>query len=207
MGNYNKDNEIVIHPSDHKNKKDWADIFDFLDKNLDYSSVQDALDLGAGMSNIGAHILKNNPDCHVVSIDNNDYDLSESRKLIESIEVLKHDINKLFPFGDESFDFVSCLGTLHYGYINTPKEVIEEMIRVSRKYILVDFFSKNSLYNFLLRLRHPAYSARMYSKKNVEELIASSGNLDIVSVMGGRTFFPRLFPYSGKEVFYLLEKV
>lgn len=199
--------DIKLHPSDHKNKNDWRGILGFLDKNLDYNKIASALDLGAGMSNIGNHILKNNPASRVVSVDTNDGHLSASRARSNSIVALKHDINKPLPFAGESFDLVSCIGTLHYLYIKSPREVIKEMARVSRRYVMLDFFSKNSLYSFLLRLRHPKYSPRMYSKKDAEDLISSSVRMKIVSLRGGRTPFPNLLPYSGKEVFYLLEKL
>lgn len=198
--------DILLHPSDHKNKNDWRNILSFLDKNLDYSSLGSALDLGAGMSNIGNHILKNNPASRIVSIDINEDNLAASRARDNSIVALKHDINKPLPFTDKSFDLVSCVGTLHYRYITSPKEVIREMARVSQRYVMLDFFSKNSLYSFLLRLRHPGYSPRMYSKKDAEDLISPSAHLKTIYLKGGRTPFPNLFPYSGKEVFYLLEK-
>lgn len=199
-------NEILIHPNDHKNISDWKGIFMFLDKNIDYNTISSFLDLGAGMSNIGVHIAKKNPACRIVSLDINYKLLEESKKRNSSIETVHHDINKQLPFADKSFDFVSCIGTLHYNYIHDSNATLTQMARVSRRYILVDFLVKNSPYNFLLSLRHPGYSARKYTKKEMGEALLRAGDFGVRAVRGERAIFPTLFPYFGREVFYLLEK-
>lgn len=198
--------DILLHPSDHKNKSDWEGIFAFLDKNVDYNALSNFVDLGAGMSNIGAHILEENPSCRVVSVDTKVSLLKKSQDRNSAIEILCHDINKPLPFLDQSFDFVSCIGTLHYNYIKDPKFVLWEMGRIARKVIFVDFFVENSLYNRLLSIRHPDYNARRYTRKEAEDLLGSIPGFRIMFCRGGRTPFPRLLPYSGKEVFYLLQK-
>lgn len=198
--------EIIRHPSDHKNINDWRGILRFLDEYIDYATLDGFLDLGAGMSNIGVHILKKNPACRVVSVDTNDDFLKESQRRNPVIEAVKHDINKPLPFSDNFFGLVSCVGTLHYGYIKNPEAVLAEMGRVARRYILVDFLVKNSPYNFFLSLRHPGYNARKYAKKEIGEVLARAGDFSVVAARGERAIFPTLFPYSGREVFYLLEK-
>jgi ubiquinone/menaquinone biosynthesis C-methylase UbiE len=206
MGNYSKGNKILIHPSDHKNKRDWGGILKFLDKNLDYPLLSDFADLGAGMSNIGVHISEKNPRCRVVSIDTSKDLLAVSKKRAPSIKTICHDINNPLPFPDQSFDFVSCIGTLHYGCIRDPGFVLGEMARVARKIILVDFFVKNSPYSWLLSVRHPNYNARKCSRKEAEKLLGSICEFKVWDVVGGRTPFGGLLPYSGRDVFYLLEK-
>ncbi|MFY9457877.1 MAG: class I SAM-dependent methyltransferase [Candidatus Spechtbacterales bacterium] len=198
--------EIIRHPSDHKNTSDWKGLFRFLDAHIDYTALDSFLDLGAGMSNTGVHILKKNSDCRVVSVDTNNDFLKESQRRNPSIEAVNHDINKPLPFPDNLFGLVSCVGTLHYGYIKNPEAVLMEMGRVARRYILVDFLVKNSFYNFLLSLRHPGYNARKYTKKEIEEALLCVGDFGVVAARGERAIFPTLFPYSGREVFYLLEK-
>lgn len=198
--------EIIKHPSDHKNINDWKGILRFLDEHINYMALDSFLDLGAGMSNIGVHILRNNPDCRVVSVDTNGDFLKESQRRNSLIEAVNRDINKALPFADNFFGLVSCVGTLHYGYIQNPEAVLAEMGRVTRRYILVDFLVKNSPYNFFLSLRHPGYNARKYTKKEIGEALLCVGDFGVVAARGERTIFPTLFPYSGREVFYLLEK-
>ena len=197
---------ILLHPSDHKNKSDWEGILKFLDKSVDYGALLSFVDLGAGMSNIGAHVLAENPSCRVVSVDTNASLLKKSQGRNSSLETFCRDINNPLPFPDQSFDFVSCIGTLHYMYIRDPGFVLGEMARVARKIILVDFFVKNSPYSWLLSVRHPNYNARRYSQGEAEKLLGSIREFKVSDIVGGRTPFRDLLPYSGKEVFYLLQK-
>lgn len=205
MKNLNYSNkDIIIHPNDHKNPKDWQNIFSFLSRSLDYGYIDSVLDLGAGTGNISYNFINkdNSPKCLAIDIDNNFLDSIKNRDV--RIEVLNHDINLRLPFDDNFFDLVSCLGTLHYGYIRNPHDVIAEMKRVSKKYILVDFLLRDSLYSFFQRIRYPKYAARKHSRKEIESIIRLFG-LRVGAVRGGRAIFPDLLPYSGREVFYILE--
>ena len=202
LGNY----EILLHPHDHKNKRDWLRILSFLDKNLDFTKISSSLELGAGMGNIAFHILKRNPQAQVICEDINPEYLKIITQRNPKIEILLHDINKPLPFENERFDLVSCIGTLHYGYVKDPEKVLGEMARVSKKYIFVDFFSKYSLFSFFERIYYPKYSSRRFTASEIRSLIKRLA-LKEVAKIGTRTIFPRLFPFSGKAVLFLLKKL
>jgi len=197
--------EILLHPHDHKNKEDWRRIFQFLERNLDFSKIKSFLDLGSGMGNLGYFILKMNPSCQVFCEDINQSYLTEIKKREPKIQTLLHDINQPLPFESNNFDLVSCIGTLHYSYVKNPEEVLKEMVRVSKKYILVDFLSSLSPYIFLRKVLSPKFSPRRYNPLQIENLFRKY-NLKKIDVIGTRIPFPRLFPFLGRIVLFLLKK-
>jgi ubiquinone/menaquinone biosynthesis C-methylase UbiE len=165
--------EILLHPSDHKNEKDWKIILNFLDENLDYSKISKSLELGAGMGNISFHILNKNPKSQAVCEDINPEYLKIISKRNPRIETICHDINQPLPFKENNFDLVSCIGTLHYSYVRDLNGVLKEMVRVSNKYLLVDFFSANSLFAFLERIRYPKYNPRRFTYPEIQKNLKS----------------------------------
>jgi len=197
--------EILLHPSDHKNVKDWLRIFKFLDNNLNYKEINHFLDIGAGMGNLGHFILKRNSFCEVICEDINPKYLKIISQRDNKMKTILHDINQSLPFEDRSFDLVSCVGTLHYAYVRNPERVLKEMVRLSNKYILVDFFPKHSFWSLFERIFHPHYNPRRYNLIQVSRLLRKL-NLEEMSKVGTRTIFPKLFPFSGKTVLFLLKK-
>lgn len=197
--------EIILCPSDHKNYSDWLNIFDFLDNSLDYSRVESALDLGSGTGNLIRHFIRKNKECACTAVDRREDLLNVFRNYSKNITCVTSDINENLPFPDNSFDFVSCVGTLHYPYIKDSLRVLSEMKRVSKKYIFVDFLLKNSPYSFLQTLRHPSFIARKYTKHEIGGICESLG-LKQIGARGGRTALPCISQYLGREIFCILEK-
>lgn len=200
-----KKSEILICPQDHKGINDWRRIFGFLDENLDYKKINSCLDLGAGLGNFGYFLSQRNPSCQVICADINQEYLKMILQRNPKIEVLLHDINQNLPFNENTFDLVSCIGTLHYSYVKDPEKVLKEMVRVSKKYIFVDFFSKQSIWVLFERIFYPGYNPRRYTMSQISRLIEKL-NLKEIAKIGTRTIFPKLFPFSGKTVLFLLKK-
>lgn len=199
------DKDILLHPHDHKKRLDWKRILKFLDDNLEYSKINTFLDRGAGLGDLGFHILKRNNQCEVICEDiNSDY-LEIASQRHPKIKGFLHDINQGLSFKNNSFDLVSCIGTLHYGSIQVPENVLREIIRVSKKYILLDFFSKYSPWIFILKIRYPDYNPRRYSSFQIQKLLQEY-NLKILAKVGTRIPFPKLFPFLGRTTVFLLEK-
>lgn len=200
-----QESEILIHPHDHKTKKDWKRILAFLDNNLDPREMNSFLDLGAGLGNLASFILMKNPNCKAVCQDiNPDYLRMISQKN-PKIQILCGDINQSLPFEDQKFDLVSCIGTLHYSYLKNPEKVFQEMIRISKKYILVDCFSKHLPWTLIAKIFFPENNSRKLSRSQAKKIFRKH-NLKIIDKTGTRTPFPKLFPFSGKLVLFLLEK-
>lgn len=196
-------NNILLHPHDHKRKSDWQSIFSFLDKNIDYSRINSFLDLGGGLGDLTLHILEKNIKCDAICVDINSEYLEIAKK--RSINILLYDINNSLPFESNSIDLVTCFGTLHFPYIKDPIKVIEEMVRVSKKYIVIDFLYKNRPWYFILKTLISNYTHRHYTNKQIKEIFRKN-NLNIVSCGSTRNIFGRFFFSFGRTTFFLLEK-
>ena len=200
-----QNNEVLIHPHDHKNLKDWQRIFNLLDKNLNIREINSFLELGAGMGNLSRFILKKNPLCQMVCEDINQDYLKIIQEKEPRIQTLFHDINQALPFKTNSFDLVACIGTLHYFYVKNSEKVLTEIRRVSKKYIFIDCFSRYSPWVFYEKIFHPQYNPRRKSFIEMKKVFQRQ-SLKILDIWGTRTIFPQAFPFSGKLVVFLLKK-
>lgn len=200
----------LIHqtPHDHKRFHDWKLILDFLRKNIQFIPGFRVLDLGTGAGNIPNFALTAIKDTLAIGLDINSSYLRHMLKRNPRIVGLVRDINERLPFRSESFDLVSCTGTLHYSYIDDPFRIISEMRRVSRNYVFIDFLSRVSPYVLFERCFNPSYRPKRYGKKSVNQILAKLG-LKPVGIIGGRTlpFINKYLPFSGKTVYVLAQKI
>lgn len=196
---------ILLHPNDHKREEDWKLILSFFDEYLSYNKINNSLDLGSGRGDISYHLLQKNPTGSAICIDVEQNLLDQAAKRSNKIKMMNFDINQKLPFEDNSMDLVSCIGTLQYSYIKSPKFTFDEMVRVSKKYIVVDFFYKFRPWHLLLKIRHPKYNPRRYSQKDLQKIFKKN-NLNVVGSFGTRNPFGKLFPSFGRTTIFILEK-
>ncbi|MFH1759247.1 MAG: glycosyltransferase [Patescibacteria group bacterium] len=196
--------DVYIHPHDHKNTWDWRVILNFLN-NLKIKQPASVLELGCGMGNVGHYYARRG--AKVVLEDLNLSYLEQAVMRDDGTRGLLHDLNQPLPLLDNSFDLVCCLGTLHYSYITDVKKVLIEMKRVSGKYILVDLFSTCSWWRPLEKLLHPNSRPRRFLPQEAEILFKEL-DLQVVKTVSTRTLpmIGKRWPFSGKAVIFLLEK-
>jgi len=110
--------------------------------NLDIKSV---IELGGGSGN--DIIELNNKGLEVVYSDNSSVAISNfNKKTDNKIKAVKLNVLDRFPFPDNFFDLVYSLGLLEHFNKNQREQIIKEMFRISKKYVLVDVPKK---YSFL----------------------------------------------------------
>lgn len=195
---------IHIHPHDHKNNWDWKVILGFLD-NLKIEKPTSVLDLAGGMGNIAYYYADKGASASVYEISPS-Y-LEHAIKRHSRISGLIHDINERLPLASNSVDLVCCVGILHYGHIKNVAAVLEEMRRVSTRYILIDLFSATCWYRPIEKLLYPNSNPRRFSKKEAMALFEDL-NLKVIDSISTRSLpvINKLYPFSGKTVLFLLEK-
>lgn len=117
------------------------------------------LDVGCG-SGTYAHFWKEQ-GYNVTGLDISDKSLEITRS--KGVYCVKGDVTKRLPFEDNTFDLVYSDGLLEH-FVN-PKPVLEEIFRVSKKYVLT-MVPRITLYNLILNIifRPP----REYKKKHHE---------------------------------------
>ena len=197
--------KVLIHPHDHKKISDWQKIFKFLEENIDFGEINSFLELGAGTGNLANFVLSKNPRAKVICEDINEQFLQIIKERNSAIEILKHDINEKLPFGDNTFDLVSCIGVLQYSSVKHPLGAIAEMRRVSKNYILLDCFPRYSSWVLFEKIFYPGYNPKRKSSSEMERIFRRY-NLKLVSKAGIRTPFSKTFPFSGKTVLFLLKR-
>jgi len=195
---------LLLHPHDHKTVRDWRRILAFLDQSLQ-SVPQSVLDVGGGFGNIACHYAARGARSVVLDIDESC--LARARSRNAGIRTECRDINAPLPWDDGLFDLVACTGALHYGYVRDTAAIITEMARVSRRYVLIDILSRYSPYRFIERLYNPLYNPRTYSSRDSMALfdpylLRVRARTSTKSI----PLFAELFPFTGKTVYYLLEK-
>ncbi|MDP2728193.1 MAG: class I SAM-dependent methyltransferase [Dehalococcoidia bacterium] len=92
------------------------------------------LDVGCGEGYVLGHLRKAWPGLAVQGVDGDREALNLARASIPDIAFWQSDANHL-PFRDHSFDMVICLEVLEH--LREPRQTLEELARVSRRYVLV----------------------------------------------------------------------
>jgi ubiquinone/menaquinone biosynthesis C-methylase UbiE len=102
---------------------------------MDHLQVRSVLDIGSGTGRALRHIKQARPETRVLGIE----PVAELRQIghrngITAEELVDGDATRL-PFRDGEFDLVCEFGVLHH--IRNPQDAVREMLRVSRKAILI----------------------------------------------------------------------
>ena len=99
----------------------------FISKNINLFKKTSLLDVGCGNGFFTYHF---NKLCDVVGLDFSEQML----KINPHLNLIKGDAENL-PFNNNSFDIVFCSNLLHH--LKNPEIAINEMKRVSKKYIIL----------------------------------------------------------------------
>lgn len=103
-------------------------------KSIKYLNIDSILDVGCGEGFTLAKFKKEKIGKNYEGIEKDDQAIELSKKLYPSLNIQKGDIYTL-PYKSNSFDLVVCTEVLEH--LDNPKKAYKELIRVSRKYILL----------------------------------------------------------------------
>ena len=139
---------------------------DYLFQFINPKPISNALDVGCGTGFSSYHLPQN------ISLTSVDFS-SRLLKLNPSSNKIQTSAYSL-PFKSECFDLVYGWDFLHH--LNSPKKAIEEMFRVSKKYLVFFEPNKNNLIQFLYAYSNKNERGTLnYDKKNMLKLVE---NLD-----------------------------
>jgi len=106
----------------------------FID-TFQHKEPMDVLELGAGNGEVSEQIIKQNPK-FIKRYVTTDLSKVGVEKLIEKgFESYQVDAQDLARFDDNSFDLVFCIDVMHH--VEKPRQMAQEMLRVSKKYIFL----------------------------------------------------------------------
>lgn len=110
--------------------------YDILKKMFDKESPKSVFEVGCA----NGGLLKDLDDTfHLEKIGGADIDkndLIRAKEILPNGLFLLHDVTKLFPLPDKSYDIVFCCGVLMY--IVNPITTVREMLRVGKKVIIAE---------------------------------------------------------------------
>lgn len=102
------------------------------------------LDVGCGKAFLIYEIKQLLPGCTVVGIDSSEYAIKNAKEEIRDCLML-HKAQDIFPFGDNEFDLVISITTLHNLKIYELKTAVTEIERVGRNgYIMVEAYRNSA---------------------------------------------------------------
>lgn len=97
-------------------------------------NIDSVLDVGCGEGFTLARLQKEKIGKEFEGIEYDENAIALGKKLYPRLKITKGDIYKL-PFKDDSFDLVVCTEVLEH--LDNPRKAYKELIRVSKKYILL----------------------------------------------------------------------
>ncbi len=113
-----------------------------------YAPFRNALDIPCGYGRNAERIRKFSKNLVGCDISKN-----MLLKAIENYEYLVRCDIKNLPFKDNSFDLVVCIRLFHHFELEEIKTSIDELLRVSRSFILFSFYKPVKIHRFFRKIR------------------------------------------------------
>ena len=133
-------------------KRDMWDIYSSsLDEILQNNSESESvIDVGCGMGNFTLELVNCEQFKKIVGIDFLKETLRlacENTKLLERVTFIEGDLLNI-PFNDRSFDITICLNVLHHIYVKDFSNAIQELARITNKYLILEIRNERNIFNF-----------------------------------------------------------
>jgi len=133
-------------------KRDMWDIYssslnEILQNNSESKSV---IDVGCGMGEFTLELVSREQFKKIVGIDflKETFRLTyENTKLFERATFIEGDLLSI-PFNDRSFDITICINVLHHIHVKDFSNAIQELARITDKYLILEIRSKRNIFNF-----------------------------------------------------------
>lgn len=118
----------------------WRAVADKMAAHYDLRPGQKVLDVGCGMAHLLYELTQSVPGLEVCGIDISDYALEHAKEEVRPF--LRKAPAQALPFGDDSFNLVISLATLHNLRVYDLKKAVQEIERVSKghSYIMVESY-------------------------------------------------------------------
>ena len=133
-------------------KRDMWDIYsssldEILQNNTESKSV---IDVGCGMGNFTLELVNREQFKKIVGVDFLKETLKlacENAKLFQRATFIEGDLLNI-PFIDRSFDITICLNVLHHIHVKDFDNAIQELARITNKYLILEIRNKRNIFNF-----------------------------------------------------------
>jgi len=158
---YYEGNDIEEIRRKLRRRNDWntyTSVLDALFKNDD--TIDSAIDIGCGIGNVLFELVWRKKFATIVGVDFLRETMRiphEQPRYFGSVQFLQGDVVHL-PFTEKSFDLTICFNMLHHIYEDDVPKALEELARITKKYLLVEIRNKDNVLE-------PWYENRSLRKK------------------------------------------
>ena len=122
----------------------WKIVAQDLIKEYNLKDGAKILDVGCGKAFLLYELKQLLPNAKVVGFDSSKYALQNAKEEIKD-NLFLHNAQDIYPFGDDEFDLVISLTTLHNLKIYDLKRAVQEIERVGKnKYIMVEAYKNEA---------------------------------------------------------------
>ena len=138
----------------HRNlrrRNDWKMYTSVLDGIIAKDEVlTSTIDVGCGIGNFLLELVRRNQFTTIVGMDF----LQETMKIaharsqyFSTVDFMQGDLLNI-PFKDRSFDLTVCVNVLHHIHKEDFSKAIDELARITRKYLMIEVRNRNNLLEF-----------------------------------------------------------
>lgn len=156
----------------------------FIQKNINLTKDTTLLDVGCGNGFFTFYFAK---ICDVTGLD-----FSKQMLAINPHSKLIYGQAENLPFSDKSFDIVFCSNLLHH--LDKPKKAMQEMKRVSKKYIIISEPNRNNPLLFCFNLMKKQERGALKFTKNYLVRLGQDLGLEKVNCRISGMIFPNKTP-------------
>lgn len=132
-----------------KKRKMWKVYTSTLDKILkNDSNISNVIDVACGMGNFTRELSKQKRFQEIIGIDflKETFDIAiKTKNKFSNTSFFQGDLLNL-PFKNSGFDLTVCLNTLHHIHKNDFFKAIDELSRVTKKYLMIEIRNKNYIF-------------------------------------------------------------
>src|SRR3990170_1690395 len=136
----------IVTPLHKKTKRDY--IGRMTDNKIECMKNAKKLDVGCGKGFLLYEFKKLLPNCSITGFDISEYGLKNAKEEIKE-NLFQYKAQDVYPFGNNAFDLVISITTLHNLHVFELKTAIKEIERVGEnKYIVVEGYrNEDELFN------------------------------------------------------------
>ncbi len=206
---YYKSKDIHEIKQDTKKRSDWRNYTSSLEEILkNDKQIENAIDIGCGMGNFILELIYSKQFKKIYGIDflKETFDIArEDKKHFGDIYFIQANLLSL-PLKNRSFDLTVCLNVLHHIHKDDFVLAINELARITNKYLMIEIRNKN---NFLEFLYEKILLPKLY--KNLPQFTNSIGEVNSLMKQYGfglKTIKGRIpFPWACRYIVLIYKKI
>jgi ubiquinone/menaquinone biosynthesis C-methylase UbiE len=188
QGFYKKNTKSTIQKQINKRKM-WKKYTQTIDKILQQNKeIASVIDAGCGMGHLIIELQKRKQIKKIIGIDflRETLELAKENNEFKYINFIEADITKI-PLQNQITDMTLCFNLIHHIHINDINKTINELARITKKYLIIEIRNKECTYNIWYKLINSLVYQKlpMYTLSiNETEKTLNKQNFELIDITG-----------------------